>query len=136
MNAEFIKQIKFNRMKPEEKFWLSIFNDAILYVSDDPRYINYELFKINNVVIASFSPKSVTFYVHHKLIFTEYSAKFELTYDETRLSIYNNLEKFYNVTHKNVFNYTELPELFVDYMFDPINILIEKSHFNYFKPIV
>ena len=94
---EILKKIKYNRLKPEERFLVDIFNNCKEYI-DDKRYKDIVFYKNGSKVLFSFDKKELIFRCNYDEIWNVLEKKYKLyNYDKLKLLVSKYAEEYLNI---------------------------------------
>jgi hypothetical protein len=80
ITKEFIRDLKYRRMKPEERFMFEMFEGVEIYNSD--KYADYELYKKNGDIIVEYDLTIGYFYCCYFKIWSVFVTKFNFNYKQ------------------------------------------------------
>lgn len=97
---ELIKQLKFNRLKPEEKIIVSILNNGLF--NQDKKFINYFNLKgVDSFLIFEYNTTSKTIYCSYKRFWNQFN-KFDLTTFQKNKLLKTYIELYLNIEVEHV----------------------------------
>lgn len=77
-----IKKLKFNRLKPEERFFIPFLYGLVEYTSD--KYPDSILFKKDNKYLFVYNLKDFSFIIYYNKIWMVLESKFNLNHNEIK----------------------------------------------------